>query len=102
MAPTVDKHFLPEIWVLFTLGTLWVVMRFIVRIRTFGICGLRLDDAFAAVAVVCWAVIIAGINCTYYTSTNIDWKPEEVWALSPHKVKEVEWGSKFYIITLYA
>ncbi|KAF2448236.1 hypothetical protein P171DRAFT_517818 [Karstenula rhodostoma CBS 690.94] len=94
MAPVNDNRFLPEIWALFSLGSLWVVMRFAVRIRTFGLYGLGTDDGFAFIALFCWAVIIAGINCTYYTATNIDYKPDEV--------KGVEWGSKFYIITLYA
>ncbi|KAJ4355857.1 uncharacterized protein N0V89_003878 [Didymosphaeria variabile] len=102
MAPVKDKHFLPEIWALFSLGSLWVVIRFAVRIRTFGLYSLQIDDGFAFIALFCWAVIIAGINCTYYTATNIDYKPDEVWALTPDQVKGVEWGSKFYIITLYA
>jgi hypothetical protein len=70
MAPVKDPHFLPEIWALFSLGSLWVVMRFAVRIRTFGIFGLGVDDGFAFIAVFCWAVIIAGINCTVCPGTK--------------------------------
>jgi hypothetical protein len=70
MAPVKDRHFLPEIWALFALGSLWVVMRFAVRIRMFGIYGLAIDDGFAFIAVFCWAVIIAGINCTICPGTK--------------------------------
>jgi len=102
MPPAKDSRFLPEIWALFSLGSLWVLMRFAVRFRLVGLYGLQLDDGFAFLALFCWAVIIAGIHCTYFSYTNIDFKPDEVWALSPKEVKSAEWGSKFYIITLYA
>ncbi|PVI06485.1 hypothetical protein DM02DRAFT_710829 [Periconia macrospinosa] len=102
MAPKPDSHFLPEIWSLFTIGSLWVVMRFAVRLRVVGLYGLQIDDGFAFIALFCWAVIIAGIHCTYFTHTSIDYGPDEVWALTPSEVKAVSWGTKFYIITLYA
>ncbi|KAF1970723.1 hypothetical protein BU23DRAFT_473044 [Bimuria novae-zelandiae CBS 107.79] len=102
MAPVKGEHFLPEVWALFSLGSLWVVMRFAVRIRIFGIYGLQIDDGFAFVALFAFAIVIAGIHCTYYTATNIDYAPDEVWALTPAKVKQVEWGTKFYVITWYA
>lgn len=96
------QELLPEMWELFSLGSLWAVLRFAVRIRTFGIYGLGSDDGFAFIALLSWAVIIAGINATYYTTTNIDYEPDEVWALTAQEVKRPEWGSKFYIITFYA
>ncbi|CAI6337719.1 unnamed protein product [Periconia digitata] len=102
MAPKKDSRFLPEIWGLFAMGSLWVVMRFAVRLRTVGFYGLQIDDGFAFIALFCWAVIIAGIHCTYFTHTNIDYRPDEVWDLTPSEVRGVAWGTKFYIITLYA
>lgn len=102
MAPVEDPNFLPEIWALFSVGSLWVVMRFGVRLRTVGVRGLGFDDGFAFVALFCWAVIIAGIHCTHFTHTSIDYAPDEVWALTPSQVAGVSWGTKFYIITLYA
>ncbi|KAH7112079.1 hypothetical protein B0J11DRAFT_598025, partial [Dendryphion nanum] len=84
------------------LGTIWVLLRFAVRFRTVGIRGLKIDDGFAFLCLLCWTTIIAGINCTYFTYTNIDFKADEVYRLSAEEIKRVEWGSKFYIITLYA
>jgi len=102
MAPVKDKKFLPEIWILFSIGVLWVVMRFAVRFRTVGIRGLQIDDGFAFFSVVCWAVIIMGIHITYFTGTNIDYSATEVWDLTEHQVERASFGSKLYIITLYA
>ena len=102
MAPKEDVQLLPEVWSLFTLGAIWVVMRFAVRIRTFGIFGLRMDDGFAFIALFCWAVIVAGIHYTYYSGTLIDYKPSEIPTLAPAQRKGAEWGTKFYVITAYA
>ena len=102
MAPVKDGRFLPEIWALFSVGVLWVVLRFAVRIRTVGIRGLQIDDGFAFLSVLCWTIIIVGIHITYFIGTNIDYSATEVWGLTEHQVEGISFGSKLYIITLYA
>lgn len=102
MAPVKDRRFLPEIWALYSIGVLWVMLRFAVRLRTVGLRGLRVDDGFAFFAVLCWTIIIVGIHVTYSTATNIDYSASEVWDLTEHQVEMASLGSKLYIITLYA
>ncbi|UPX18149.1 uncharacterized protein EKO05_0008459 [Ascochyta rabiei] len=102
MAPVKDNKFLPEIWVLYSIGVLWVALRFAVRIRTVGIRGLRIDDGFAFFSVLCWTIIVLGIHITYFTGTNVDYSATEVWDLTERQVERASYGSKLYIITLYA
>ncbi|KAF9698608.1 hypothetical protein EKO04_003932 [Ascochyta lentis] len=102
MAPVKDKEFLPEIWALYSIGVLWVALRFAVRIRTVGICGLRIDDGFAFFSVLCWTTIVSGIHITYFTGTNVDYSATEVWNLTERQVERASFGAKLYIITFYA
>ncbi|PSN73314.1 hypothetical protein BS50DRAFT_444562, partial [Corynespora cassiicola Philippines] len=83
-----------EIWALFSVGVLWVVLRFAVRIRTVGIHGLQIDDGFAFLSVLCWTIIIVGIHITYFIGTNIDYSAKEVWGLTEHQVEGISFGSK--------
>lgn len=102
MAPVKDERFLPEIWALYSVGVLWVLLRFAVRIRTVGIRGLQIDDSFAFFSVVCWTTIVVGIHITYFTGTNVDYSTTEVWDLTEFQTKRVSFGTKLYVITLYA
>ncbi len=102
MAPVKDGRFLPEIWALYSVGVLWVALRFTVRVRTVGMRGLQVDDGFALFAVVCWTVIVMGIHITYYTGTNVDYSATEVWQLEEREVERISSGSKLYVITFYA
>lgn len=102
MAPVRDEKFLPEIWAMYSLGVLWVLLRFAVRIRTVGMRGLQIDDGFAFFSVVCWTTIVVGIHITYFTGTSVDYSATEVWVLTEHQIERVSYGTKLYIITLYA
>lgn len=102
MAPVLDESFLPEIWALYSVGVLWVVLRFSVRMRTVGYRGLQVDDGFAFFSIVCWTTIVLGIHITYFTGTNVDFSATEVWDLTEHQAERASYGSKLYIITLYA
>ncbi|KAG9199004.1 hypothetical protein G6514_009189 [Epicoccum nigrum] len=97
MAPARDDEFLPEVWGLYSLGTLWLVLRCIVRIRVDGIKGLRLDDALACIVLFAWTYTCAIIQITYYTGTSSDFTPEEVAKFDQKKFAEVEYGSKLFL-----
>ena len=102
MAPARDSEFLPEVWGLYSLGTLWLVLRYVVRIRVDGIKGLRLDDALAGVVLFAWTYTCAVIQITYYTGTSMDFTPEEVASFDRKKFAEVEYGSKIFLGSWYA
>jgi hypothetical protein len=94
--------FLSETWTLFGIGTFWILLRFIVRIRTVGISGLQGDDGFAFSALICWIIIASGIHITSFTGTAVGYAPHEVDDLSPAKLADAVYGSKVYFLTWYA
>jgi len=102
MAPARDSEFLPEVWGLYSLGTLWLVLRFAVRIRTDGIRGLRLDDALAFIALMAWTYTAAIIDTTYHTGTNTDFELAEIAKLDQKKYDGVVYGSKLFLGSWYA
>ena len=102
MAPARDKEFLPEVWGLYSIGTLWIILRFAVRLRTHGIKGLRLDDGLAFIALFAWTFTCAIIQITYYTGTNTDFTAAEVAMFDKKKFDEVEYGSKLFLGSWYA
>ncbi|KAF9690736.1 hypothetical protein EKO04_011526 [Ascochyta lentis] len=102
MAPARDNEFLPEIWTLYSLGALWIILRFAVRIRTAGVRGLRLDDAFALVALVASTFMCASTQIMYYAGTNTDFTAEEVAVFDQAKFDEVEQASKLFVGSWYA
>lgn len=102
MAPARDDEFLPEVWGLYSVGTLWLLLRFAVRLRTDGIRGLRLDDGLAFVALGTWTFTCAIIHITYYTGTNTDFTPAEIATFDQAKTDEVVLGSKLFLGTWYS
>jgi thiamine pyrophosphokinase len=102
MAPARDNEFLPEVWGLYSLATLWIIFRFAVRLRADGIKGLRLDDGLAFIALFAWTFTCAIIQVTYYTGTNTDFTAAEMAVFDQKKFDEVEYGSKLFLGSWYA
>lgn len=102
MAPARDNEFLPEVWGLYSMGSLWILLRFAVRFRTDGIKALRLDDGFALAALFAWTYTCAIIQITYHTGTNTDFTAAEVAEFDQRKFDEVEYGSKLFLGSWYA
>lgn len=89
MAPARDSQFLPEIWGLFGVGTVILLLRFAVRARTLGIFGYQLEDAFALSVLANWTYSAAIIHVTYYTGTNTDWTEAGIKSFPPEKLAVV-------------
>jgi hypothetical protein len=102
MAPTHDSLFLREVWSLYGVGTLWLLLRFGVGVRTAGIRGLRLDDGFALIALAAWTYTLVTIQITYHTGTTVDFSAEEVARFDAQKYAEVVYGSKLFLGSWYA
>ncbi len=102
MAPARDDKFLPEVWGLYSVGTLWIILRFGVRLRTGGVKGLGFDDGLALIALAAWTYTCAIIQITYYTGTNSDFSAAEVAAFDDAKYAEVVYGSKLFLGSWYA
>ncbi|KAF2711881.1 hypothetical protein K504DRAFT_374326, partial [Pleomassaria siparia CBS 279.74] len=95
-------EFLPEIWFLYAVGTFWLILRFFVRIRTRGLCGLEPDDAFSFLVLICWTNMCVGIQITYYTGAAVDYTPEDMVDFTQSHLEQVEYGTKLYFMTMYA
>lgn len=102
MKPRPDDEFLPEIWGLYSVGVLWLLLRFVVRIRTMGMQGLQLDDGFSFIVLMCWTLICVGIHITYYTGTGVDFSSDEVAQFDENQMYTAAYGSKLYLATWYA
>ena len=102
MAPAHDPMFLREVWALYGIGTLWLVLRFAVGLRTSGFKGLRLDDGFALIALAAWTFTCVVIQITYYTGTTLDFRAEEKATFDARKYAEVVYGSKLFLGSWYA
>jgi len=102
MAPARDDGYLPEVWGLYSIATLWLVLRFAVCFRTVGLKGLRMDDGLAFIVLVAWTYTCAVIHITYYTGINTDFTEAEVSAFVDYKLAEVERGSKLFLGSWYA
>lgn len=102
MAPARDDKFLPEVWSLYSVGALWLLLRFAVRLRTVGIVGMQLDDGLAFVALIAWTYTCAIIEIIYHTGTNADFSAAEVALFDDAKFAEVERASKLFLVSWYA
>ena len=101
MAPIQDDKFLRELWALYALGTLWILLRFAVRLRVAGFPGLRPDDGLAFVALATWTYTCAVTHIIYYTGTNVGFTPAEVALFDERQIEEVEYGSKLFLAGWY-
>ncbi|EMD85386.1 hypothetical protein COCC4DRAFT_75992 [Bipolaris maydis ATCC 48331] len=102
MAPARDDKFLPEVWGLYSVGALWLLLRFAVRLRTVGVMGLQLDDGFAFVALIAWTYTCAITDIIYHTGTNTDYSAAEIALFNHDKFAEVEFSSKLFLGSWYA
>ncbi|EUC43976.1 hypothetical protein COCMIDRAFT_99370 [Bipolaris oryzae ATCC 44560] len=102
MAPARDDKFLPEVWGLYSVGALWLLLRFAVRLRTVGVMGLQLDDGFAFVTLIAWTYTCAVTEIMYHTGTNTDYSTAEIALFSHVKFAEVELSSKLFLGSWYA
>lgn len=102
MAPARDDKFLLEVWSLYSVGALWLLLRFAVRLRTVGVMGLQLDDGFAFVTLIAWTYTCAVTEIMYHTGTNTDYSAAETALFNEDKFAEVEFSSKLFLGSWYA
>ncbi|PSN64939.1 hypothetical protein BS50DRAFT_644848 [Corynespora cassiicola Philippines] len=97
----VGIEFLIEVWVLYAIGVLWLLLRLAVRLRTVGILALQLDDAFTLLVLASWTVNCVGIHITYYTGSAIGFVPSEDSRTRAYQLARAEYGAKLYFTTWY-
>ncbi|KAL4727780.1 hypothetical protein ACLX1H_004469 [Fusarium chlamydosporum] len=99
-----DKpSFLFELWGLYALGTIILLTRFAVRIKTVGWRGLRGDDFFSFLVMIFYAADAITVHLIYYLGTNIEaGVAARTHELTRAEIREYELGSKFQLVAWYA
>lgn len=102
MAPTHESEFLPEVWSLCGIGSAWLILRFIVRIRMAGLRGLDFADACALVALAAWVYTAAIIQYTYNDGTNLAYTTEDIEGFDQSFRDKLVYNSKLFFGSWYA
>lgn len=97
-----DREVPLEVRCLYAVGTFSILLRCVVRIRTRGLFGLQLDDAFAFVALVCWIMLFVSTVILYDTGTVMDFTPAEIADFDSAHIRKLEYGSKVFLMSWHA
>ncbi|KAF2217635.1 hypothetical protein CERZMDRAFT_22710, partial [Cercospora zeae-maydis SCOH1-5] len=94
--------YLIEVWVLFGVGVLIFLARFIVRIRTVGLRQFAGDDYMAMLVLACYTADAATLtHLSDREGTNVDYTEAGVNRLTPSQVRSVEYGSKMQLVAWF-
>ncbi|KXL43633.1 hypothetical protein M433DRAFT_43595, partial [Acidomyces richmondensis BFW] len=96
-----DPEFLKEVWGLFGVGCLVLVLRFIVRLRTVGIRKFEGDDYLVILVLLCYTADAVTVTLTYLNGSNVDYTPEALKKLDPQENEQVIFGSKMQLFAWY-
>lgn len=96
-----DNTYLPEVWSLYAIGVIFILVRVAVRLRTVGVRGFHGDDYLVFLCLAFYTVNAVIVQITYYTGGNIDVTPEETVALTNNDVAILEYGSKLEFASWY-
>jgi hypothetical protein len=88
-----------EVRGLYAVGTFSLLLRYVVRIRTRGLFGLQIDDAFTFVVLVCWILLFIGTVIIYDTGTVMDFTPAEIADFDSAHIRKLEYGSKIFLMS---
>lgn len=94
--------YLAEIWSLYTLGVVVILLRWAVRLRTVTFRGFQWDDYLAGVYLMLLTLNIAIAHITYHTGGNIDVTPAQALALSNSDRLILRYGSRLEFISWYS
>ncbi|PSN59924.1 hypothetical protein BS50DRAFT_222317 [Corynespora cassiicola Philippines] len=90
----VDSGFLLELWILYSIGALWLLLRLSVRIRTIGILALHLDDMFSVLVLGSWTVNCVNIHIVHCMGTSIALIPSDDPDIMASRIERAEYGRK--------
>ncbi|KAH8168785.1 hypothetical protein LIA77_10911 [Sarocladium implicatum] len=96
-----SSTYLPEIWSLYALGLIVILLRWLVRLRTVGLRGFQWDDYLNGAYLVLLTMNMIIAHITYYTGGNIDVTPGQVPKLSDSDVAILRYGSKLEFASWY-
>ncbi|KAH6690273.1 hypothetical protein F5X68DRAFT_68579 [Plectosphaerella plurivora] len=96
-----DSTYLPEVWSLYAIGVIVILVRIAVRLRTVGVRGFHGDDYLVFFCLAFYTANAVIVQVTYYTGANIDVTPEETLAITDTDEAILEYGSKLEFASWY-
>ncbi|KAH7014533.1 uncharacterized protein B0I36DRAFT_425869 [Microdochium trichocladiopsis] len=98
-----DDSFLREVWGLYIFGMLILALRFVIRLKTVGIRGLKWDDLFALLVTVFYTIDAATVHIVYHAGSNVEGVfLESQRPLSDAELAQLEEGSKQQLLAWYS
>jgi hypothetical protein len=88
-----DGSYLPELWALYGIGVVVILLRWAVRIRTVGIKGFQGDDYLSILYLAFYTANIVIVQVTYYSGGNIDVTADQVKTLPQSDIDCLRYGS---------
>ncbi|KAI1849431.1 hypothetical protein JX266_004926 [Neoarthrinium moseri] len=99
----VDQSFINEVWILYAVGVVILVLRFVVRIKAVGLGGLQGDDYFSVLVLGLFTVDAAMVDLVYYAGTNVEASAVlETRTLTDDEIAEYTFGSKMELVAWYS
>ncbi|KAH7007287.1 hypothetical protein EDB80DRAFT_645567 [Ilyonectria destructans] len=101
----VQPSFLREAWALYSIGTIILLSRFGIRIKTVGWRGMQGDDFFSACVLVFYAMDAFTVHLIYFLGTNLEASARLAAgekALSAKDLEEYVRGSKLQLTAWYS
>lgn len=96
-----SDSYLPEVWSLYAIGTIVILLRFAVRFRTVGLHGFQGDDYLSGLYLVLYTMNIVIVQYTYYSGGNVDVTPEQVATLPQSDIDVLRFGSQLEFVSWY-
>ncbi|TDZ14790.1 hypothetical protein Cob_v012403 [Colletotrichum orbiculare MAFF 240422] len=96
-----DRGYEREIRLWVIAGCIIICMRFIVRIRLFGLRGLNGDDYTMILTCFIWVGSFIVLDLIYRCGTNLDLTADQIRILSDEEVLRLVRGSKFQLMAWY-
>ncbi|KAL8290812.1 hypothetical protein RB597_008859 [Gaeumannomyces tritici] len=96
-----DKAFPGELWAWFCIGTVIMILRFVVRLRMVGAAGLAGDDYFMVLTFAFHGALVTMALLIYQYGTNVDLGQAEIDRLSEDEILQLGEGSKYLQVSWY-
>ncbi|VUC29857.1 unnamed protein product [Clonostachys rosea] len=99
----VDETFLQEVWILYGIGTLILVLRHIIRARSVGFKGLQGDDYFAMLVLALYTIDAVTVHNVYFMATNVEGSVIQTQrVLTDGEISQLVEGSKQELVAWYS
>ncbi|KAH1301242.1 hypothetical protein KXX11_004206 [Aspergillus fumigatus] len=99
LGPDFSKRFATETWVLYSVGILGTVLRFVARIRRLGIRNLQVDDYLMLFAVLWYTLLCVALNQVASGGGSNLMTDEDIANLTPATHAERVKGSKWVFVS---